>query len=182
MMNDQLLHVQNYLRTNNILICFSGKLSQELIEEYGTAVKKYLEADERPLSEVATIFSVFIEQTQNIKNYCSQLANHPSYEEVNQSCIVTIGKTESGHYISSGNMLLNEDAKHLQGWIEQLIEKDKQELKRMFKERLKQDLPAGSAGAGLGLIDIARKASRPLEYSVTPLNEIASFFTLRVCV
>jgi regulator of sigma D len=68
-MNSTLLDVQNKLRQSGILICFSGRLSQGLIEEYGEAVKKYLETEDRPMNEIFNVFSIFIEQTQNIKNY-----------------------------------------------------------------------------------------------------------------
>lgn len=39
-MNNQLYEVQRFLQSNRILISFSGKLTQGLIEEYGAAVKK----------------------------------------------------------------------------------------------------------------------------------------------
>jgi hypothetical protein len=181
-MNDQLIQVHNYLRTNGIMICFSGKLSQELIEEYGAAVRKYLEADDRPMNEVSTVFSIFIEQTQNIKNYCSRVQEHSLFEEIHQSSIVTIGKTAEGNYVQSGNLLLSNDAEQLKTRIDLLVGLDKTELKKLYKEKLKQELPSDSTGAGLGLIEIARKATQPLEYFVTPIDSTVSFFTLKACV
>ena len=59
---------------------------------------------------------------------------------------------------------------------------DKQELKQYYKQQLKADVPPGSNSAGLGLIDMARKASRPLEYSIMKLDEAVCFFTLKACV
>ena len=59
---------------------------------------------------------------------------------------------------------------------------DKQELKQYYKQQLKADVPPGSNSAGLGLIDMARKASRPLEYSIMKLDQAVCFFTLKACV
>ena len=39
-----------------------------------------------------------------------------------------------------------------------------------------------ATGAGLGLIDMARKATAPLEYSLHAIDDGLSFFSLRVAV
>ncbi|WP_218103736.1 SiaB family protein kinase [Paenibacillus hemerocallicola] len=174
-----LLTVQNMLREYGILISFAGKLSQGLIEEYGAAVKSYLESEERPQNEIFHIFSIFIEQTQNIKDYCSIKQDSLFSDTIALSSIVTIGKTGNGHFICSGNVVEKEDLAKLTGRIDLLTAMDKAALKQLYKEKLRQELPEGSDSAGLGLIDIARKARDPLEYSVTELNEHLSFFTLK---
>ncbi|MDF2713206.1 MAG: hypothetical protein K0R28_131 [Paenibacillus sp.] len=174
-----LLSVQNTLRDHGILISFAGRLSQGLIEEYGAAVKSYLETEERPQNEIFHIFSIFIEQTQNIKNYCSVKQESRFYETIAQSSIVTIGKADNGHFICSGNVVDKSDLARLTARIDPLITMDKSSLRQLYKEKLRQGLPDGSDSAGLGLIDIARKARGPLEYSITELDEHLSFFTLK---
>lgn len=181
MLGNKLIEVQNMLRDHGILISFSGKLSQALIEEYGEAVKKYLETEERPKSEVFNVFSVFIEQTQNIKNYVGSKEGRPNFEQIASSCIVTIGKTEVGHFICSGNMVEAEDLDKLLAKINRLAELDKAGLKKLYKETMMGDQP-DQGGAGLGIIEMARKSSMPLEYSVTPLDGGLSFFTLKAVI
>jgi hypothetical protein len=168
------------LRDKGILISFAGRLSQSLIEEYGAAVKSYLENEERPQNEVYHIFSIFIEQTQNIKNYCSLKQESPFGETIAQSCIVTIGKSDNGHFICSGNMVANADLAKLTARIDPLVSLDKAGLKQLYKEKLRE--ASGPESAGLGLIDIARKARGPLIYSITELDANLSFFTLKAIV
>ncbi|MEG6522331.1 SiaB family protein kinase [Desulfotomaculum sp. 1211_IL3151] len=177
-----LMSLQSHLRQQGILISFSGKFSQIIIEELGEAVKKYLETEEHPKTDIFNVFSVFIEQTQNIKNYCESKIAAGSYDTIANSCIVIIGKDENGHYVSSGNIIENKDAKKLATRIENLIPLDKTSLKKLYKEKIKQELPPDSLGAGVGLIDIARKARKPLEYTVNMIDEQFSFFTLKVIV
>ncbi|WP_409345371.1 SiaB family protein kinase [Paenibacillus sp. MBLB4367] len=177
------LEVQQALRSRGILICFSGKLTQSLIAEYGEAVKSYLETEDRPQNEVFNIFSLFIEQTQNINNYNAVKSESPSYDALLQSSIVTIGKTdEVGYVVSSGNLIENEDAEWLKSYIDALIPLDKTELKALYKAKLKADLAPGATGAGLGIIDMARKSSSPLQYSIVKQNDQLSFFTLKATV
>ncbi|WZB74448.1 DUF6272 family protein [Achromobacter insuavis] len=53
--------------------------------------------------------------------------------------------------------------------IQQLAALDKAALKAEYKTQLhKPRTPGVASGAGLGLIDIARRAGAPLEASLTP--------------
>lgn len=177
------LEVQQALRSRGILISFSGKLTQSLIVEYGQAVKSYLETEDRPQNEVFSIFALFIEQTQNINNYNARKNESPNYEKLLHSSIVTIGKTEDdGYTVCSGNLLENGDVAALQAYIDTLIALDKTELKAMYKAKMKAELQPGATGAGLGLIDMARKSSAPLQYCIVEQQDGLSFFTLKATV
>ncbi|MCX7781774.1 MAG: SiaB family protein kinase [Negativicutes bacterium] len=177
-----LLDLQRTLRRQGILISFSGRFSQEIIEELGEAVKKYLETEATSQNQTYNVFSVFIEQTQNIKNYGVSCEGYPDADEIAGSGIVTIGKTNSGYFVCSGNLIANSDVNGLQAHLELLAAQDKSALKKMYKEQLKRELSLGRRGAGLGLIDMAKRATQPLEFSFIKQNDRVSFFTLWVHV
>jgi hypothetical protein len=182
-MNPKLLELQTLLSENSLLITFSGKFTQSIIEELGEAVKKYLETEERPQNAVFNLFSIFIEQTQNIKNYCSSKESTDCGDRISDSCIVTIGKTEAGHYVCSGNQVEKNDVQRLIKVLDEINQLDKDELKKMYKNKLKQEVASMEGpGAGLGLIDIARKVKQPLEYSITEIDADFFFFTLKATV
>ncbi|MGG1663737.1 SiaB family protein kinase [Brevibacillus sp. NRS-1366] len=182
MKNDQLIHVSEELKKNQILISFSGKFSQTLIEELGEAVKKYLETEDIPKKEIYNVFSIFIEQTQNIRNYSSEKTNSFYYEQILHSGIVIIGREEKGYYICSGNITEGTDIQPLITIIEEIAALNKEELKKRYKEKLKEVLAPESKSAGLGLIDVARKANYPIEYSVKEVDENLYFFSLKAIV
>jgi len=76
------------------------------------------------------------------------------------------------------------DGDRLVAHINALAAMDKTELKAAYKEQLRRPRSetAGS-GAGLGLIDIARKASAPFSCSLQPGQpEARVFFSLRVVI
>lgn len=182
MISQHLSQVQSVLQGHGILICFSGRLTQGVIEEYGEAVKTYLENEERPKTEVFNVFSIYIEQSQNIKNYCSSKAGSQHYEKIIHSSIITIGKSEEGYYICSGNLIEQKDAEQLRERMDLLQQSDKAALKLLYKNVLKSEQPEGSSNAGLGLIDMARKAKGPLEYVINPVDDAMAFFTLKAMV
>ncbi len=182
-MADNLLSLHERLREEGVLISFCGKLSQEIIVELGQAIRKYLETEDTPKTGIFSTFSIYIEQTQNINNYCAAKHGSRHYETIASSCIVTIGNADGGSkFVSSGNLVENTDIPRLEDAVQQVSERDKDALKALYKQKLKEPLPDDGQGAGMGLIDIARRASRPLEYSLKPVDENLSFFTLRAII
>ena len=60
---------------------------------------------------------------------------------------------------------------------------DKAQLKAAYKEQLRKPREAtASTGAGLGLLDIARRSSAPLAASLTELTEKRAFLSLRATI
>lgn len=181
-MQGNLLELQSILQSYGVLISFSGRFSQEIIEELGDAVKRYLETESISQTETFNVFSVFIEQTQNIKNYCTLKQDSARAEKIANSGIVMIGRSPEGHYVSAGNLVEAEDIGNFTAELQKIVVMDKQELKKYYKERIRQELAPGQASGGLGLIDMARKASKPLEYSVLKVDDALSFFTLKAYI
>ncbi|KAF5033600.1 hypothetical protein DSECCO2_605040 [anaerobic digester metagenome] len=57
---------------------------------------------------------------------------------------------------------------------------DRAALKTLFKTQLRQPREALNGSAGLGLIDMARKASSPLAATLRDIDSGRSFLSLRV--
>ncbi|MBC2726414.1 SiaB family protein kinase [Desulfosporosinus sp.] len=176
-----LINLQNTLSSSGILISFSGRFSQGIIEELGEAIIKHMETEERPRNDIYNVFAIFVETTNNIKRYSLSKQGSEVYERIYNSGIVTIGRNNEGYYICAGNLIEKADADKLAAQLDSLIPLDKDQLKKRYKEQIKKDLPPDSMGAGLGLIDIARKCSKPMNYSLRDIDHL-SFFTLTVKV
>ena len=70
----------------------------------------------------------------------------------------------------------------LMATVEELGEMDAVELKRCYKQQLRKPREDGSRGAGLGLIDMARKSCQPLQSNLTPLSDQQSFFCITATI
>jgi hypothetical protein len=104
-----LYELKDTFNSEGILICFAGPFSHSIIEELGNAVKRYLEAEQMTKDTMMDVFSTFIEQTQNVRNYARQ-----KMEAGDQACdfnsgIVVIGKNGTNYEVSSGNIVERSD-------------------------------------------------------------------------
>lgn len=162
-----------------ILLCFNGPFSQGLIEEIGNALRKYMQSEAASTSSALDVFAVYIEIAQNIQHYAAAR----SYNDVDASATVVISRDGAGHYsITAGNIVEAADGPPLVERIQQVAAMDKAQLKAAYKEQLRQPREPGG-GAGLGLLDISRKATVPISCSLHPLEtEGRSFFSLRVVI
>lgn len=174
-----LLQLKKTLEDANILICFNGPFSQSIIEELGNAVRRYLNNDQMESAVLMDVFAVYIEQTQNIRNYARRREALGDRDPAYEIATVLIGRDGDRHIVASGNTVHVDDAGALAAAIDELNGLDRQELRARFKEQSHK--PTGKEigrGAGLGLIEIARKTSGPIQHKSHPTSENHVFFQI----
>jgi len=166
-----LLDLRDRLNDFNALISFNGPLSESIIKDLGDAIRRYLEKETDSRATVMDVFSVFVEQTQNIRQYAASRAVDDAEARFLASAVSLIS-AEDGHYlVSSGNWVREADLPALTGHVDRLREMDGGALKTLYREVLRAPAAEGATTAGLGLIDMARKASQPLSYSCRKTQE-----------
>lgn len=180
MTHQDLYQLRDTFNQNSILLCFNGPFSQGLIEELGNALKRYLQSESAPSCSSMDVFAAYVEIAQNIQQYSGTLR----YQDSDASATVVISRDAEGSYvISAGNIVEPEDGAALVARIETLAGLDKAQLKSLYKEQLRKPRTPETASAGLGLIDIARKASAPMSCSLLPLTSSPRcFFSLSVII
>src|SRR6056297_1947114 len=108
-----ILNLRNNLNKYGVIMSFTGPFSQGIIEEIGDALRNYLETKNNSRGKIFKVFSVFIEQTQNIKNYAYSLSNNTEQEKILLSGILNIGLKDDKYFVSSGNLVKNDNVEEL---------------------------------------------------------------------
>lgn len=172
--------LRDFFSAERILICFNGPTSRTLISEIGVALKEHIETSTDSVSAAMDVFSVYIEMSQNIRHYSAAMA----YSDSDATATVVIAETSDGRYVvSAGNVVQLADGQALVDRVAGLAARDKPALKALYKEQLRQPrLQGARTGAGLGLIDVARKSSAPLQCSLDVLDAGKAFFTIRAII
>lgn len=182
-MRDALLFdLTNTLKRENLLLTFCGPFSQGIIEEIGTALQGYLSVGQNPPSHNSSVFSVFIEQTQNIRNYFRSHRIDEFVDPKQGYGIVVIGYSDGHFSISSGNLVNDVDLPDLTERIQRINALSKEELSKLYKQILRDKRTSETGGAGLGFIEMARRASKPLQFAAKTVETGHSFFTLHVVI
>ncbi len=161
-------------KSRRILLSFMGVVTQELMVEYGKLLRNH-----EGLSENSrlVLFGTFIELGQNILRYSAE-RNGP--EGMTRGVgIVIVSEQDHTFTVSSGNRVTPRAADLLSAQLAHLGSLDAEGLKQFQRERRRSGPPPESAGAGLGLIELSRRACAPLAHSLLPVEE-GFFFSLSV--
>lgn len=179
-----MLDYYRMLKKHNVNIIYSGPVWADGVEGIGETLRKRLALDDLPLSASQSIFSVFVEQMNNMLMYSAEKEPFTSLEEkklnISTGAFI-LGAQGKKYFVQSGNLMKTDRIQPMKERIDYLNTLDKPQLRKFYKEQLKQEnsIP-GSRGAGLGLIEIARRASSKIEYSFTPLEDGLTFFAMYV--
>lgn len=174
-----LLQLKEDFSRQGILISFNGPFTHSIIEEIGNATRRYLEGRQHGRGIITDVFAVYIEQTQNVRNY---LHRHHLSAEIQGSGIVVIRDDANGYTVCSGNSIRKEDVPDLTFRLERINSLDRDGLKKLYKEQLRKKRTPDTIGAGVGLYDIARRASGKIEYTFEKQDAGYDFFSLFVTV
>ncbi|GMT48582.1 MAG: hypothetical protein IEMM0008_0121 [bacterium] len=177
-----LLQFKEHLNEKGIMMAYAGPVTHGIVEGMAEVVKHKLKLESTPVI-TKKVFSIFIEGIQNIMNHSVEKKEVGSNMEF-KSGITVMGKEEkeNKYYVMTGNLIENKQKGQLISHLEKIKSLDKEELKKLYKEQIKKDLDLESQTAGLGFIDIARKASEPLEYTIQDVDDLYSFFFIKVIV
>jgi len=86
------------------------------------------------------------------------------------------------YYIASGNLVEQSKILLLKEKIENINKLSQEELKQLYMRVLGTDEFTAKGGAGLGLIEMARKSGRKLEAEFEMINDLMAYFYLQMII
>ena len=176
--------IQDSLDSQGIIFCYSGYLTEDIMLSMGTALRQKMAMVKADKSDARAIFAIFVEEAQNVIRYSSGILSHSDAEEEDElrRGFLAIGKENGNYFVSCGNLVLQMDVDRLQGHLSEIQSMGDDELKKLYKKVLKGDPPEGSKGAGIGFIDIARKAKKGFEFGFKSVDAGHSYFLLKAFI
>lgn len=188
MLGPDLFELRKLLHKRGIIFAYSGYVTEPVLSGVGEALKRKLAIDDADTKTLRSVFAVFVEQMQNIIRYSADMviASSPDGSETPlaeiRHGILTIGKEGDEYVVYSGNLVKHSDVERLRARLTKIRGMTKDELRALHKEQLRSDPEEGSKGAGLGFMEIARRASKPIEFDFIDVDDRYAFFTLRASV
>jgi hypothetical protein len=120
-----------------------------------------------------------VEALQNIVKHSDELVDG---QIRSHAAIFLIGKESNRYCIMTGNPIRKENVSKLKDALDRINSLDKDGLKDLYKEIIKNTTISDKGGAGLGFVDMARKSGEKLEFEFPEMNTEYCFFCLKVNV
>lgn len=169
------------LDREGILLCYRGYLSEKVLAGLAEALKTHMATESTKLDRAKRVFSVFVEQAQNVMRYSSDRVSLQGRDELRYG-LVSFGIDHDKFFILAGNRIDAAQMPELKKRLEELQTLDKEQLQKLYREVLRQPADEDSASAGLGLIEIARRSSEPFEFDFEKVDDTHLFFCIKAFV
>lgn len=176
--------VKQLAEEHRIILLYCGVLTEDMLLSLGDSLKAKLAREETSVRLIRKVFSVFVEQVQNVIHYAADSlgGDFALGEAAVRSGTVAIGVEGERYYVVCENRVANGIVPSIREQLARLRNMDKGELRQLFREKVREEPAPSSKGAGLGFIEIARRSSEPIEYSFVPADGDQSLFTLKAFV
>lgn len=179
-----MLSFRKNLADRGIILCYNGYMTEEVLFSIGATIKQKIAVEETSKRVARGLFSVFVEQVQNVIRYSEEkeTTNTGNADSPLRYGMLIVGKEREHHFVACGNMIDKKDGERLRATLRHIQSLNADGLKALFRETLKGETPAGSQGAGVGFIDIARRATHGFEFDITRMDETFSYFALKAYI
>ncbi|MGD2088587.1 MAG: SiaB family protein kinase [Candidatus Aminicenantes bacterium] len=176
----ELLEYYKKMCERNIVLDFQGAISQELVVGMAELLKNKSSQEFGRTTIVKKLFSIFIEMAQNIAIYSAERVYLDAHRGDVGAGIIVVTEENNNCTITSGNLVKNRSIAKIIERCQKINRMEKTELRQFYKSQIKSSRERGKKGAGVGLIDIARKSGNAIRYGVTQVDDINSFLVLSV--
>jgi hypothetical protein len=169
------------MENEEIILAFRGNISEELLTSVFQIIETRMDMSPAELRLKKKVNNILVECLQNVYHHMEDFTEEEKKNNDTGSAMFLVCKDGTGSYrIVTGNYILNSNVMKLQNRIDEINSMSKEELKTHYLESLTKTELSTKGGAGLGMIDMARKSGQKLDYRFDPLNDRISFFSLMI--
>ncbi len=174
------LSLHDEMARNGFTLVYEGEFSHEVMKMFTSMAERDMDKSNEDKSVKRKVFHVMVECLQN-------MTKHSDDVDVNDGVgngLFIVGKKNGFWNVITANKILSEKIDGLKQAIDNLNSLSKDDLNSLYKKQIREGSLSEKGGAGLGLIDIARKTGRKLEYQFLPLenDQKNHFFLLKVVI
>jgi hypothetical protein len=159
MMKERLMFVYRGVVTNENSIPLLMLLEKEMENsEFGFVGRKRL-------------FMFVLESLQNV-------SRHSEKTQYADMSLVVYSKTGNGYTVTTGNVLPTAGIKDLKSKLDEINNLQHDEIRNVYRQMLSSAEFSNKGGAGLGLIEMAKRTGNKLDYDFVEMDDQHSYFIL----
>jgi len=164
--------VRQIMAEEGIVFSFSGLISQSMTEFMIETASKQFQEEGYDKTMTKSIFLIAIEQLQNIMNYSKQKIIKADNKYTSPGILVVgFDEEKKKYYVNSSNEIFEEDKAKISKKIDFINSLDTKEQRKYLREKLKSAEDTHDRGAGVGLIEMAKRSSEKIEYFFGKIND-----------
>lgn len=162
---------------STMLFAYRGAFQESLTEEILGISENTIAGYENLPKVNRKVSFLLVECLQNVLKHSDQATE----EERNAAPLFSFRSIQDSFYINSVNRIKKDEQASLENSLSKLNALDRDALKDLYKNLLQKNELSNKGGAGLGLIQIARKSGQPLRFEFREAEGENCLFHNQVC-
>jgi len=168
-----ILDLMKTTKKGDLSYVYRGEFSQSISHHILSLAEKNIDKFGMPSKIKKRVFHIMVESIQNITRHQEAPEDAPE-----ATAIFGIQKRGPWYYVTTGNVIEKVKVSDLEGKLQKVNSLEQDELTQFYREILSDGKISTKGGAGLGLIEMARKSGNKLHYDFRNINKDLSFFYL----
>jgi len=168
------LSLHDEMASNGFSLVYEGEFSHEVMKMFTSMAERDMDKSNEDKSVKRKVFHVMVECLQNMTKHSDDVDTN---DGVGNGLFI-VGKKDGYWSVITANKILKEKIDGLKAAIDNINGLNKDDLNALYKKQIREGSLSEKGGAGLGLIDIARKTGRQLDYQFLPLEDSNNYFFL----
>ncbi len=160
-------------------LIYKGEMNHQIMRSFAFMANRKIAEKNVSTPTRKRVFHIMIECLQNITKHSD---DYDEKEKQIGNGLFIVGESKDSFYVITGNLVKNEKMTTLENRLEKLNSSSSKDLKHLFLKQMIEGELNEKGGAGLGLIDIARKSGKKLYYHFVPYDSKRFFFILAVTI
>lgn len=157
---------------------YRGQFNKSITDELLLFAEKDLSHTSGKGALKRRIFFIMVEGLQNVTRHQNEITR----EDTLYDGFFVIQRRPKHYIITTGNIIENQNIDSLKDKLDTVNNLDKSELKKYYLEKLNTGSLSDKGGAGLGLIEMARKSGNKLYFDFMRIDDNHTYFYFQTTV
>ncbi len=163
--------IRDKMMQERLMFVYRGVVTSENSSSLLMLLEKEMESSEFGFLGRKRLFMFVLESLQNV-------SRHGDINDHAEMSLVVYSKTDNGYTVSTGNVIETERIESLKSKLDEINNLKSGEIRSVYRQMLSNAEFSNKGGAGLGLIEMAKKTGNKLDYDFIGLDDKLSYFVL----
>lgn len=163
--------IRKLMRENGLMFLYRGMVTDANSDALLMMLEQEMNSSGVASSGRKRVFMFVLESLQNI-------TRHGMHNNLGKLSLVMYGRQPNGYSVCTGNVIRKEEVGKLKEKLEHLNKLSDEEVRSFYRETIATTGFSEKGGAGLGLIEMARKTGSKIDYSFSDVDEEHTYYYL----
>jgi hypothetical protein len=163
--------IRDKMMKERLMFVYRGVVTNENSVPLLMLLEKEMENSEFGFVGRKRLFMFVLESLQNVSRH----SNKTQHADMS---LVVYSKTGKGYTVTTGNVLPVSSIIELKTRLDEINNLETKEIRNVYRQMLSSAEFSSKGGAGLGLIEMAKKTGNKLDYDFVPIDSEYSYFIL----